>query len=437
MKMKNYIFTVLIFLISVSSFAQEKETKSDSTSQSSNRHSHNVDPKHSVYGTPRPAEWEFQLAYDYRDKEGVPAFSFYKENQRGKTLFFTVRDNTFDDVNQYRVQRILGGANLFPINNDDRFKLDIGGVVDRIIDSTFYNKSLFSRFSWRASDKLWMRAGFEYSDAYDYDEIPMVGASYNKSLISSYYFASKYKMGFITPMLIVSRGDNDGNTNTRYGGSAMISGPKNFFLFGGYIASTDEAENVRTLAFGRSAPFRPDGLPSSFYIWKHRTDYDFHLGGLLFGKKRNNLVRPVTHGITNGIFMSSTTLRANSNLRQRKVLTITNDFDIAEYSLFYVHMNIKIPMGPNTVVNTGFTALQFYKLFIDRNIGIFNEPVIGVFYTEETTPDFNMTTMQMEEKKETFLSFQVGSKINNKFMFNLIAEPSRSGIIGSISYLIN
>ena len=431
MKKNQCLFTVLIFLISVSLYAQQGNTKPDSTKQS-HGHGQNVDPKYSVFGAPIPAKWKFQLAYDYRDKEGVPAFNFYKENQRGKTLFFTVRDNTYDVVNQYRVQRIAGGVNLFPINNDDKYQLDVGGVMDKIIDPSLYNKSLFSRFTWRTSKKLWMRAGFEYSDVYDFHE-----GSYNKSLISSYYFASKYKIGFFTPMLIVSSGKNGKNTNTRYGGSAMFSGPKEFFLFGGYIASTDDAENVRTLAFGRSAPFRPDGLPSSFYVWKHRTDYDFHLGALLFGKNRNRLVRPVTKGITNGIFISSTALRANSNLRQRQLLTITNDFEISEYSIFYVHMNVKIPMGSNTVVNTGFTALQFYKFFADKKFWIFNEPVIGLFYNEETTPVMNMTTMQMGEEKEKFFSFQIGSKINNKLMFNVIAEPTRSGIIGSLSYLIN
>ncbi len=431
MKINQYLFTVLVFLISVSLYAQQENTKPDSTKQS-HGHGQNIDPKYSVFGAPIPAKWKFQLSYDYRQEERVPAFSFYKENQRGKSLFFTVRDNTFDDANQYRVQRIAGGANLFPINNNDKYQLDVGGVLDKIIDPSLYNKTLFSRFTWRTSKKLWMRVGFEYSNVYDFNE-----DSYNESLISSYYFASKYKIGFFTPMLIVSSGKNGENTNTRYGGSAMFSGPKELFLFGGYIASNDDAENVRTLAFGRSAPFKPDGLPSSFYVWKHRKDYDFHLGALLFGKKRNRLVRPVTKGITNGIFISSIALRANSNLRQRQLLSVTDDFEISEYSIFYVHMNVKIDMGPNTVINTGFKAVQFYKFFADKKLCIFNEPVIGLFYNEETTPFFNKMTMHMDDETEKFFSFQIGSKINNKFMFNVITEPTRSGIIGSVSYLIN
>lgn len=436
MKITPHLFAVLIFLISVSLYAQQEDTKSDSI-KISHGHVRNVDPKYSVFGAPIPQKWKFQLAYDYRQEERVPAFSFYKENQRGKTIFFTVRDNTFDEVNHYRVQRIAGGANIFPINNEDKYQLDLGGVVDKITDPSLYNKTLFSRFTWRTSKKLWMRVGFEYSDMYEYNESPMVGASYDKSLISSYYLAAKYKIGFFSPILIVSNGKNGDNTNTRYGGGAMLNGPKELFLFGGYIASTDNEENVRTLAIGRSAPFRPDRLPSSFYVWKHKKDYDFHLGALLFGKSRNRLVRPVTNGITNGIFISSTALSANSNLRQRQLLSITDDFEISEYSIFYVHMNVKIDMGPNKVVNAGFRAIQFYKFFADKKLWIFNEPVIGLFYNEETSPTFNMTTMQMDDETKKFFSFQIGSKITDKFMFNIISEPTRSGIIGSLSYLIN
>ncbi|MBI4947094.1 MAG: hypothetical protein HY840_11915 [Bacteroidetes bacterium] len=436
MKTKQHLFTVLIFLISVPLFAQDGNAKPDSTKQAPHGHG-NADPKHSVYGPPMPAKWKFQLAYDYRQEEGTPAFNFYKKNQRDRTLFFTIRDNSYDNINQYRVQRIAAGAALFPIKNDDRFQFDLGGVLDKIIDSTLYNKTLYSRLTWRATKKLWLRAGFEYSDEYKYYENHLGVGVYTKSLLSSYYFSAKYKIGFFTPIAVVGNGTKDTTTNTRYGAGAMLNGPKGTFLFGGYIKSTDETEDTRTLAIGRSANFGPDAFPSSIYVWKHKNDYDFHLGALFFGKTRNRLVKPATDGMTNGMFISTITLRENSLLRQRQFLTITDDFENGEYSIFFIHMNVKIPMGPSTVVNAGFSSLQFFKLFTNTKFWIFSEPVIGLFYNEETTPEFNLTTMKMGDKTERFFSFQVGSKIKNKFMFHIISEPTRSGIIGAVSYLIN
>lgn len=430
MKMKQYLFTVLIFLISVSLFAQDGNTKPDSTKQAPQGHG-NVDPKYSVFGPPMPAKWKFELAYDHRKGAGSPVFDFFKKNQRDKILFFTVRDNSYDNIYQYRVRRISAGASIFPIHNNDRYQFDIGGTFDRIMDSTLYNKTLYSRFTWRATKKLWMRAGFEYSDEYKYQKKHTGGGVYNESLLSSYYFAAKYKIGFFAPIAVIGNGTKDKIINTRYGGGAILDGPKGTFLFGGYIKSTDATEDTRTLAIGRSANFGPDALPSAVYIWKHKPEYDFHLGALFFGKNRNRLVKPATEGIINGVFISTIALSENSLLRQKQFMTITDDYENGEYSLFYVHLNVKIPMGPNIVRNAGFSALEFFKLFTNTKFWIFNEPIIGLFYNEETTPKYQGDNI------ERFFSFQIGSKIKNKFAFNVITEPTRSGIIGSVSYLIN
>ena len=418
--------------------------KADSTAKPSHSHQRNTDPRYSVFGPPRPAEWKFQLGYDNtRDGdyftnggkiEGASSFNFYRKDQRDKTLFFTIMNNAYDYINQYRVQRLSGGAILFPFNDDDRYQFDFGGVFDKIVDTTFYNKTAFSRFTWRPSSQLWARFGFEYYDGRHPVHGPG-GNPYSESSLSSYYMAAKYKLGFFSPVGVIGGGSIDGVSATRYGGGAMLDGPLGLFLFGGYINSSEEEENVRTLAAGRWAPFRPDGLPSAFFIWKHRDDYDFQLGGIFFGR-RNRFVRPAAVGMVTGMFVSSITLRMNSQLRQRKLMTISDDFLNADYSVYYVHMNVKIPTGPSGIMNTGFTVIQFFKLFTDTEFWIFKEPVVGLFYNEETNPVTNPITHQTVEETEKYWSFQVGSTIFETFMFNVISEPSRSGWIVAASYLL-
>jgi len=61
------------------------------------------------------------------------------------------------------------------------------------------------------------------------------------------------------------------------------------------------------------------------------------------------------------------------------------------------------------------------------------------FYNEETNPTvvYNPGTGQMEfgDETKTFWSFQVGSRLFKKFMFNIIHEPVRSGWTLTFSYL--
>ncbi len=425
---------LLLFMLTSLIAQQGKPTneKTDSLAKPPHSHQRNSDPRYSVFGPPKPAEWKFQLAYDYRKNEGVSAFTFYRKNQRDKTLFFTILDNGFDNINQYRVQRISGGASLFPINDDDRYQFDVGGIFDKIVDTTLYNKTLFSRFTWRPNRQLWMRVGFEYFDGH------FLGRGknlYGKSSLSSYYLAAKYKLGVLSPVAVVGRGHLDEVTNNRFGGGAMLDAPFGIFLFGGYIKSTEESENTRTLAIGRWAPFRPDGLPSAVFVWKHRDDYDFQLGGIFLGR-RNRFVRPAAVGMVTGMFVSNLTLRVNTLLRQKKLMTITDDFQNSDYSIYYVSLNQKIT--PTSRV--GFTVVQFFKLFTNTEFWIFKEPVVGLFYNEETNPtaSYNPITHKMDfgDETEKFWSFQIGSTIFNSFMFNVISEPSRSGWIVSASYLL-
>lgn len=413
--------------------ADNDEKKKNPKIKKAHSYRQNRDPKHSVFGAPKSPEWKFQLAYEHRNDEGVSAFSFFRKDQRGKTIFFSVLDNSFDRTNQYRVQQISGGMSLFPFNDDDRYQIDIGTTYDKIKNSALDNLTLFSRFTWRPNKSLWMRVGFEHYDGHFLEHSKN---SYEESSLSSCYFAAKYKLGFLSPIAVYGKGNLNSVENNRFGGGALLKGPHGTFLFGGHIKSTDETENVSTFAIGRWAPFRPDGLPSGIFIWKCKDDYDFQLGGIFFGR-RNNFIRPAAIGMITGMFISNMTLRVNSHLRRKRLMTVSESYQDADISIFYVHLNQQIT--PTSKI--GFSVIQFYKLFTNINFWIFKEPVIGVFYNIETNPtvNFNPVTHQTEfgDEIEKFWSFHVGTKIFKKFMINIISEPSRSRWIIAVSYLIN
>ena len=133
-----------------------------------------------------------------------------------------------------------------------------------------------------------------------------------------------------------------------------------------------------------------------------------------------------------GMFISSVTLRVNSQLRQRKLLAISEDYESFDHSFFYVHLNQKI----NNSNNVGFTAFQFYKLLSDIKFYVFSDPVIGLFYTEEINPIFDTKTFSLVDKKEKYLSYQVGFKIFNSFLIEAVHYPSRDDFTIALSYLI-
>jgi hypothetical protein len=134
-----------------------------------------------------------------------------------------------------------------------------------------------------------------------------------------------------------------------------------------------------------------------------------------------------------GMFVSSVTLRVNSQLRQRKLLAISEDYESFDYSLFYVHLNQKINNNAN---NVGFTALQFYKLFSEVDFLIFSDPVIGLFFTKEINPLFDVKTFKLVDNKENYISYQVGFKIFNDFLFEVIHYPSKRDYTVALSYLL-
>lgn len=437
--MKKYIianFKVIIIvsclldvLLIFPTMAQEqKPIQSDSLSRNNNSHQNNVEPRYSVFGPPQPAYWKFQLSHMNSDNEGATSFNFYRKDQRDKTIFFSVLNNGLDNTYQYRVQQISGGIILFPVNDDDRYQFDVGGTFDKIKETTFNNATFFSRFTYRPNRELWMRVGYEY---YNGHQLGHGSNLYENSTLNSYYFAAKYKMGFFSPVVVISRGIVVGNIYNRFGGGVFLNGPFETYAFGGYIKSTDEFEDTRTLAIGRWAPFRPDGLPSGFFIWKHKSDYDFQLGGVFFGR-RNRFVQPAAVGMLTGMFVSSITLRVNSLLRQRKLMMITDDYENSDYSFFYVHLNQEI----TPTSNVGFTVLQFFKLFADKEFWIFNDPVVGIFYSEETNPIFDSKTFSLVDKKENYFSYQIGTKMTESFLIEIIHSPTKHEFTFAISYLL-
>ncbi|MCW8811415.1 MAG: hypothetical protein OQJ93_06025 [Ignavibacteriaceae bacterium] len=422
----GYLFGMLLIFPAMAQ--EEKPVKSDSLSHSNYSHQNNVDSRYSVFGPPQPAQWKFQLSYRNNDNKGASSFNFYRKDQRDKTIYFSMLNNGLDNTNQYRVQQISGGIILFPFNDDDRYQFDLGGTFDKIKDTTLNNLTFFSRFTYRPNRELWIRVGYEYYDGYDLGQ----GINpYMNTTLNSYYIAAKYKLGFFSPVAVIGRGNADENINNRIGGGVLLEGPFETYAFGGYIKSTDEFESTRTLAFGRWAPFRSDGFPSGFFVWKHQSDYDFQLGGIFFGR-RNRFVHPAAVGMLTGMFISSITLRVNSLLRQRKLMMITDDYENSDYSFYYVHLNQEI----TSTSNVGFTVLQFFKFFTDTEFWIFNEPVVGLFYNEETNPIFDINTFSLSDKKENYFSYQIGTKIFNNILIEAIHAPTRAEFTFAIAYLL-
>jgi hypothetical protein len=389
------------------------------------------DGSHSVFGPPRPAMWEFQLSQTRQDEGNISSFNFYRKDQRNKTLFFKISDNGLNNRNEFRVKELTGGAVLFPVNDDDRYQLDLGGTYDRLQDTSLYSKALFSRITFRPQPNLWFRVGGEYFGGYTSG-----GATpYRTTNVNAVYAAGKFTIDRFSIVALLGRGRIDNVQNTRYGLAGMVEGPFNTFAMAGYIKSDAQQENVRTLALGRWAPYRPDQLPSAVAIWKHRDNYDFVLGGLFWGKT-NLLVKPAVVGMSQGMFISSAALRENSELRQGQLMSITDDYRNSEITLFYVFMNQGIEMIPGNISHVGFRAIQLFKIFDEIEFVGISKPVIGVFYNEETEPVFAPSIRKFTDKSTTFWSYQAGITVKNMFVLNVIHVPQKPELTIALSYVV-
>jgi len=419
MKLSCCLLSLLFISFITTSFAQTEHTRT----------SVNSDSRYSVFGPPMPSTWEFQLATLKEDGQNISSFNFYKKDQRNKTLFLKVANNNLNNRNELRVKEITGGAVLFPVNDDDRLQLDLGGTYDVIKNTSLPSKAFYSRITYRPQSNLWFRLGSEYFDGYAGSHSP-----YRNTILNSNYFVGKFVVSSFSLIGLVGKGKIDNLMNTRYGFAGIIEGPFNTFALGGYIKSSEEKENVRTLAVGRWAPYRPDGLPSSIFIWKHKENYDFQLGGLFWGEK-NLFVRPAAIGMSQGMFISSTALRENSELRQGQLMSITDDYRNADITLFYVYLDQGIQMGPGKLNHVGFRAIELFKVFDKAKFSFLSKPVIGIFYNEETTPEFDMTTYSFVDKHNSFFSFQAGLTIADNFILNAINIPQKSEWTVALSFV--
>lgn len=385
---------------------------------------------HSVFGPPRPAIWEFQLSQMRQDAGDISSFNFYRKDQRNKTLFFKVSDNGLNNRNEFRVKELTGGAVLFPVNDDDRYQLDLGGTYDRLKDTSLYGKALFSRVTYRPRPNLWFRVGGEYFDGYTSGR----PSPYRSTILNATYIAGKVTVDRFSITALLGRGRIDDVVNTRVGIAGSAEGPFNTFFLAGYIKSNEPKENVRTLALGRWAPFRPDQLPSSVLIWKHRDNYDFVLGGLFWGKT-NLLVKPAVVGMSQGMFISSAALRENSELRQGQLMSITDDYRNSDITVFYVFMNQGIEMIPGTISHVGFRAIQLFKIFDEIEFSGISRPVVGVFYNEETEPVFSPSIRKFTDNNSTFWSYQAGFTVMNRLILNVIHVPQKSELTVALSFI--
>ncbi|MCX6175735.1 MAG: hypothetical protein NTZ27_13365 [Ignavibacteriales bacterium] len=418
----SYLLLLLSFfsLITIS-IAQDEHSRTNTSE----------DLSHSVFGPPQPAVWEFQLSYMNEGTNNISSFNFYKKDQRNKTLFFKISDNGLNNRNEFRVQELTGGAVLFPINDDDRYQLDIGGTYDKMKDTSLYGKAFYSRVTLRPQPNLWFRIGAEYFDGSTAGHNTL----YRNTVLNSFYFVGKVNVNKFSLVGLLGKGKIDDVQNTRFGFAGILEGPFNTFILGGYIKSDEPKENVRTLAIGRWAPFRPDGLPSTVFIWKHRDNYDFQLGGIFWGG--NNLfVRPAAIGMSQGMFISSAALRENSELRQGQLMSITDDYRNSDFTLFYIYLDQGIEMIPGSINHVGFRAIQLFKIFSEVKFSIFSKPVIGLFYNEETEPEFNAMFHKFIDKQSTFWSFQAGITFYDSFILNIINTPSRGEWTLALSFLM-
>ncbi|MCK5521471.1 MAG: hypothetical protein KAI81_10185, partial [Candidatus Marinimicrobia bacterium] len=287
----------------------------------------NGDLTHSVFGPPRPNIWEYQLSTWKADGEMASSFNFYKKNQRNKTIYMKIMDNGLDVTLQNRVSQLQAGGVLFPFHNDDRYRMDVGIVYDKLKDVDASNKSIVSRMTVAPMPFVWFRGSVEYVNTYvetpGVHGAPAVGEYVDQN---SAYVAGKFKAKNYTLMGYGGTKDEGLASTTYMGASAILKGYKNYFIMGGFLNSSDQTvtENESILALGRWASFRPDGLPATVLVWKHRENYDFVLSGFFWGK-RNLFVRPAALGMSQGMALSSMSFRENSDVRRAQLMTINDE----------------------------------------------------------------------------------------------------------------
>lgn len=136
-----------------------------------------------------------------------------------------------------------------------------------------------------------------------------------------------------------------------------------------------------------------------------------------------------------GMFISSTALRENSELRHGQLMSITDDCRNADITLFYVYLDQAIQMIPGKLNHVGFRVIELFKVFDEARFSFLSKPVIDIFYNEETNPEFNMTTHILDDKQNSFFSFQAGLTIADSFILNAINIPQKSEWSVALSFV--
>jgi len=78
---------------------------------------------------------------------------------------------------------------------------------------------------------------------------------------------------------------------------------------------------------------------------------------------------------------------------------------------------------------------SFYKIFSTIRVSNISNPVAGIFYNEETIPGFNSTTFSFADETSSYLAFQLGATISDKYILNVINAPSKSEWNFALSYI--
>jgi hypothetical protein len=92
-------------------------------------------------------------------------------------------------------------------------------------------------------------------------------------------------------------------------------------------------------------------------------------------------------------------------------------------------------MIPGNISHVGFRAIQLFRIFDEVTTSMFSKPVIGLFYNEETEPEFNPMVRKFVDKESTFWSYQVGLTVQESFILNVIHAPKKGEWTVALSFI--
>ncbi|MBT3840325.1 MAG: hypothetical protein HOF50_10335 [Candidatus Marinimicrobia bacterium] len=373
---------------------------------------------------------ETQISIIQDEGTAISSINFYRMENFNKTIFFRIMDNGWNNRNEFRVTQLTGGGVWSPFENKRLLQIQLGGTVDAIKDSLKTNLTYMSRATYRPKKGYWFRIGFESFNGHTLNHAQKM----EKELTNSFYGAWKldmYKFGFIG--LGGNRQDRS-NSGSFIGGGAMIGGPFNTFAFMGKIRGATFEQDINTTAFGRWASWEADEIPSGIFIQREKKNYKFQIGGLFIGKK-NLFIRPAVLGMTHGMFIGSIALRENAELRQKQLMSITDDHRYANISLMYVALDQKILIIPSQMNTVGFRTARAITQWIDFDSYSISSPTLGIYITEETAPVFNPMTFSFDDTHESYSSIHVGVTIANKIILGLLHSPERDEWTLAVSFV--